>query len=235
MKSMLLVSLFIPVLRFNRLYYQYQPHRLSTCPLTLHALLHIAWGIRVAGPVWAYWAYPMERHCNMLLPSIKSRRHPYASINAFVTAMAQIDQIRLKYNCSKELTLSVYENAATNPAHFLTHDSCTYYHCCCLDILLTFYLPVDPLFKLCPPKRVELIPISLHTKIYSTLATRFNTNKAAVQGVIKLDQPILQYGKVTHLEGDCMLGADLSSLREDGQDSTYIKVRNASEYVLVII
>ena len=44
------------------LYYKHDPNRLSACPLTIHALLHIAWGIRVAGPVWTYWAYPMERH-----------------------------------------------------------------------------------------------------------------------------------------------------------------------------
>jgi hypothetical protein len=71
----------------------------------IHALLHIAWGIRVAGPVWAYWAFPMERHCNTLLPSIRSCRHPYAAIASFVAAMAQLDQVRLKYNLYSELSL----------------------------------------------------------------------------------------------------------------------------------
>ncbi|EKM74305.1 hypothetical protein AGABI1DRAFT_48245, partial [Agaricus bisporus var. burnettii JB137-S8] len=190
---------------YEKLYYQHDPRRLSTCPLTIHALLHIAWGIRVAGPVWTYWAYPMERHCNSLLPSIKSRRHPYASINAFVAATAQVDQIRLKYNLFRELTLSVdEEHGETTSAHVLTHHS-------------------YPSYKLCPPKRVELVPPSLRAKIYATLATRFNTTKAAVEGTINLDQPILQYGTVVRLEGDSMKAADLSSSREDGRDATHIK------------
>ncbi len=50
-----------------RLYYENDPARLSACPLTIHSLLHIAWGIKVAGPVWTYWAFAMECHCNTLL------------------------------------------------------------------------------------------------------------------------------------------------------------------------
>jgi hypothetical protein len=59
----------------------------------------------VIGPVSTYWAYPMERHCNSLLPAIKSRRYPYESINSFVTATAQLNQIQLLYNLDKELYL----------------------------------------------------------------------------------------------------------------------------------
>jgi hypothetical protein len=47
----------------------------------------------------------MERHCNTLLPAIKSRRYPYESINSFVTATAQLNQIQLLYNLDKELHL----------------------------------------------------------------------------------------------------------------------------------
>ena len=72
--------------------------------MTIHGLLHIAWGIKVAGPVWTYWAFAMERHCNTLLRSVKSRRHPYASIASFVTATAQLDQIRLFYDLHDELS-----------------------------------------------------------------------------------------------------------------------------------
>lgn len=56
-----------------RLYYQLSPKRLSTCPVTVHALLHLADGIEACGPVWAYWAFPMERFCGILQPWIKSR------------------------------------------------------------------------------------------------------------------------------------------------------------------
>ena len=48
------------VLQISRLYYQHKPEHVSCCPLTIHVLLHIAPTIRVMGPVWAYWAFPME-------------------------------------------------------------------------------------------------------------------------------------------------------------------------------
>jgi hypothetical protein len=105
-----------------RLYYENNPAQLSACPLTIHGHLHIAWGIRVGGPVWTYWAYPMERHCNTLLQSIKSRRHPYASINSFVTAVAQLDQIRLLYDLYEALYLDPDKKESSN----LVYDECTF-------------------------------------------------------------------------------------------------------------
>jgi hypothetical protein len=107
----------------NRLYYKHDPARLSACPLTIHALLHIAWGIREAGPVWTYWAYPMERHCNTLLQAIKSRRHPYTSISSFVTATAQLDQIRLVYDLHETLCLDPDKKESNK----LVHDLCRFF------------------------------------------------------------------------------------------------------------
>ena len=106
-----------------RLYYENDPTRLSACPLTIHGLLHIAWGIKVAGPVWTYWAFAMERHCNTLLRSIKSRRHPYASITSFVTATAQLDQIRLFYDLHDELFLDPEKKENGE----LVHDLCAFH------------------------------------------------------------------------------------------------------------
>jgi hypothetical protein len=57
------------------------------------------------GPVWAYWAFPMECLCGKLLRHIKSRRHPFANIDAYITAVAQLDQIKNCYNAAKELAL----------------------------------------------------------------------------------------------------------------------------------
>jgi hypothetical protein len=79
-------------------------------------------GITVIGPVWTHWAYPMERHCNTLLPSIRSRRHPYASINSFVTATAQLDQIRLLYNLDEALCLDPDKKETDK----LIHDLCMF-------------------------------------------------------------------------------------------------------------
>jgi hypothetical protein len=89
--------------------------------LTIHGLLHIAWGIKVAGPVWTYWAFAMERHCNTLLRLVKSRHHLYASIASFVTATAQLDQIQLFYNLHDKLFLDPEKKESSR----LVHDLCT--------------------------------------------------------------------------------------------------------------
>jgi len=89
----------------HRYYYKHDPLRISTCPTTVHALLHIASSIREMGPVWAYWAFPMERFCGDILPNIRSRRYPYKSIDRYVSARAHLSQIKLLYNLHQELSL----------------------------------------------------------------------------------------------------------------------------------
>jgi hypothetical protein len=89
----------------NRIYYQHSPDRVSTCPVTIHALLHIADGIEMMGPVWAYWAFPMERFCGKILRCIKSRRYPFSNIDSYLTAVAQLNQIKNRYNAHDQLAL----------------------------------------------------------------------------------------------------------------------------------
>ena len=92
---------------FLRLYYQYSPARLSTCTLTIHALLHIADGIEACGPVWAYWAFPMERYCARLQRAVlNSRRHPYITLDKFIAEDAMLTQIKMRYSLYNELSLT---------------------------------------------------------------------------------------------------------------------------------
>jgi hypothetical protein len=81
----------------------------STCPVTIHALLHIADGIEAMGPVWAYWAFPMERFCGKLLRCI--RHHPFKNIDYYILAVAQLYQIKNRYNTHKELVLGPKKGA----------------------------------------------------------------------------------------------------------------------------
>jgi hypothetical protein len=84
------------------IYYQYNPDRLSACPVTVHALLHIADSIEASGPVWASWAFPTERYCGSLTPAIKSRRYPFPSIDRHVTEVAQLTQIKM-FHCLEDV------------------------------------------------------------------------------------------------------------------------------------
>lgn len=57
------------------------------------------------GPVWTYWAFPMERICGDIGRNVRSRRFPYKSINHYVASRAQLTQVTLLYNLHDELSL----------------------------------------------------------------------------------------------------------------------------------
>lgn len=114
------------------IYYQHDPDRISACPVTIHALLHIATSIKAIGPVWCYWAFPMERYCGVLQPAIRSRRFPYAALDRHVVEDAQLTQVKVTYNMAQELSLCGPRTATIGAfSHPLckVHDSiCTYLH-----------------------------------------------------------------------------------------------------------
>ncbi|KAI5898155.1 uncharacterized protein SCHCODRAFT_02684399 [Schizophyllum commune H4-8] len=105
------------VVAYERIYYQHDPRRLSACPLTIHALLHIADSIENMGPAWCYWAFPMERYCGALQPAIKSRRFPYASLDRFVVECAQLEQINAIYGTADEMALRAPRNKIPQGAY----------------------------------------------------------------------------------------------------------------------
>ncbi|KAH9008293.1 hypothetical protein EDB84DRAFT_1591239 [Lactarius hengduanensis] len=83
--------------KYERFYYQHDAGRMSACPVTIHALLHIADSIKTCGPVWCYWAFPMELLLN--------RRSPYSSIDRYILEDAQLTQIKAIYGLADELSL----------------------------------------------------------------------------------------------------------------------------------
>ncbi|KAF8600271.1 hypothetical protein BDV93DRAFT_398080, partial [Ceratobasidium sp. AG-I] len=66
-------------------------------------LLHVADDITTMGPVWCYWAFPMERFCGALAHANKSPQHPWASLDRHVLQIAQIAQIKLIYGLTDTL------------------------------------------------------------------------------------------------------------------------------------
>jgi hypothetical protein len=73
--------------------------------MPVHALLHLANDMRRAGPVWCYWAFPMERYCGLLANSTKSRREPFISLSRRIRDIEELKLIRLKYNLKDILNL----------------------------------------------------------------------------------------------------------------------------------
>ena len=86
----------------------------------------------------------------------------------------------------------------------------------------------DPLYMLSAPRRQEILPSPIRNKVLACLATRFDVKKNVVQSVIKLDQPITQYGRVTRLEGgDLMIGRDLVPETDDSRDASFVRVESS--------
>ncbi|KAF7328012.1 hypothetical protein MKEN_00381900 [Mycena kentingensis (nom. inval.)] len=94
------------VKKYERYYYQHNVSRLRACPLTVHALLHIADNILNAGPMWTYWNYITERFVGYLVRSSKSRKNPYASFARRLREIAQNSAIKVRYRLREELDLS---------------------------------------------------------------------------------------------------------------------------------
>jgi hypothetical protein len=79
---------------------------------------------------------------------------------------------------------------------------------------------------LASPRRCETLPLAIQNKIFACLATRFDVQKRVIQSVIKLDGPIVQYGRVSRLEGgDLMVGRDfVKQTAEDSRDASFVRV-----------
>ncbi|KAJ8456982.1 hypothetical protein ONZ45_g18499 [Pleurotus djamor] len=191
------------VLKYEKLYYQYSPDRLATCPLTIHGLLHIADGITEMGPVWAYWAFPMERYCGKLQRGIKSRRFPFASLDNFVLYHAQLSHIKTLYALEDQLSLSHQRD--TSVAGQLSH-------------------PDYPTCVLLPPKRASKFTTApLVEKILISLATRYDTNIRTIRPLVNVDR-ISQWACVRRLEGgDDMRALALYPKTSDRRDATFIR------------
>ncbi|KAG8686434.1 hypothetical protein FRC11_008958, partial [Ceratobasidium sp. 423] len=93
------------VTKFKWLYYRHTPNRLHVCTLPIHSLLHIADDIEAMGPVWCYWAFPMEWFCGALGRTNLNPCFPFVSMDWRVLEVAQLVQIKYMYNLFETLDL----------------------------------------------------------------------------------------------------------------------------------
>ncbi|PPR06620.1 hypothetical protein CVT24_001708 [Panaeolus cyanescens] len=141
----------------------------------------------------------------MLLPAIRSRRFPYGSIATFVTALAQLDQIRLRYQAIEQLDL--------NPPT--------------VDNGLIF--PGYERFKLTPPLGPETLDTaedlnpSLRTKIQVHLATILSTPLAQIKEAFPLSDPVLQFGRIVLNDQDVICCHSIAKMTEDSRDNSFVR------------
>ncbi|KAJ7752315.1 hypothetical protein B0H16DRAFT_1546550 [Mycena metata] len=189
--------------QYEEIYFQYDVNRLPICPLTIHALLHIAPGIKFMGPVWCYWAFPTERFCGSIGPGIRSRRFPWASLDRHVFENAQLTQIKVVYNVADELSL-------TDPPE---------------DIKGAYSDPSYPSCVLLPPKSPSRPAPNQITTIAAALSTRSGATMTQVNAALKT-ATIEEWGKVKRVdfdEGDTMRASALGTTAEDSRDATHVR------------
>ncbi|KAF5315316.1 hypothetical protein D9619_007521 [Psilocybe cf. subviscida] len=202
---------------FEEIYYQYNPSRIAACPLTVHALLHIASGIRTMGPVWCYWAFPMERYCGKLQWAIRSRRFPYPSLDRFVTEDAQLTQIQAMYNLFDELSLKRSRKDCPGSMRDDAYPS-------------FLFLP--------PSRRLDEPDPTIIRNISAALVTRaLDVNEAhsplqrrriSIATVKKLvgEACVIKWGKVRQIdseEGDTIHASSMRTLSTDLRDASFVR------------
>ena len=74
-------------------------------------------------------------------------------------------------------------------------------------------------------QQCEFLPQLIRDNIWACLAMRFNVHKNVVRTAVKLDQEIIQFGKVRRLQGgDLITGHHFVNQSEDTQDASFIRV-----------
>ncbi|TDL14470.1 hypothetical protein BD410DRAFT_817168 [Rickenella mellea] len=194
------------VVEYERLYYELDPSRLSACPITVHALLHIVDSIESSGPVWTSWAFVMERYCGSLRPAVRSRRFPFASMDTHVQEKAQLSQVKLIYDLADQLALSPIPRELKAGEYV-----CDAYPKCVLM----------------PPKVKKILDDpnleGLRHKVAVCLATRFNVPLATAKRHVPKGL-VAQWGKVRIIDGgDVMHARDFIKLHDGNRDASFVR------------
>ncbi|KAI0373517.1 hypothetical protein BV20DRAFT_1033834 [Pilatotrama ljubarskyi] len=204
---------------FERLYYRYDPARLSCCTVVVHALLHIAHDIRQVGPVWVYWAFLMERFCGHLLPAIKSRRSLWQSLDNYIELDGLLRHVQVLYSLDSELDL---EPQRESRRRTLTDPQCEWpiYGIKC--DLPTNTIISDPNCVLVQPSRILEITPGQQTGIARCLMALFGRTVAQSRKVIP--ETVEHWGKLQISGGgDTIHTLKMVKRPRDGRDASFVR------------
>jgi hypothetical protein len=164
----------------------------------------------------------MERYCGLLATSGKSRRDPFVSLSRRIRDIAQLNQIKVKYNLTSALDLN--GGVVTTGESYL---QCKSFHRLFDNVV--HYLKLDPDVVMMRPYQVSRIANALRKKIAAHLVTN-NQNQPSVSMNVMLQfipTEIPQWGKMRIL-GRCetIRTTAAAGTGERGmRDNTFVKVR----------
>lgn len=80
--------------------------RISTCPLTIHAIIHLISSTRHAGPLSRIWEFVTERYMGKIARSVTSRQYPFSQLAETIKKQEQIKTVAIKLGLEEELFLT---------------------------------------------------------------------------------------------------------------------------------
>ncbi|KAG8769521.1 hypothetical protein FRC12_004906 [Ceratobasidium sp. 428] len=147
--------------------------RLGACTLPLHSLLHIADDMLAMGPVWCYWAFPMERFCGSLARSQKSRRFPFSSLDRRVLEVAQLSQIKTMYCLGDKLNLSERHRNIAAGTRYKKYPACAFVR----------------------PRAQQVLPLSIQRPLAEYLSPIVRVNKKVILQRLRT-RSLVQWGRM---------------------------------------
>ncbi|QRV85537.1 Transposase family Tnp2 protein [Ceratobasidium sp. AG-Ba] len=193
------------VRKYEELYYKKSRNRLRACTLPVHALLHIADDIETAGPIWCYWAFPMERYCGSLSRASISMRFPYASLDRRVRQIAQLAQIKNIYGLREELRLDPQRTTIVEGTVYAGQPRLVFAH----------------------PRRDNVLNVSTKQKVAAFIGAHLEIHPTVVSRVIER-RPFVLWGRMQQIDhnggGDLVRGRAFSPPSERAtRDASYVK------------
>ncbi|CAE6442787.1 unnamed protein product [Rhizoctonia solani] len=188
---------------YEQIYYQFDEDRLQTCPVNIHYLLHVADSLEYMGPLWCYWAYPMERFCSFIINSVKSRRYPYANIDERILNRARLKIILHKYRLIDQEPFVGHQQPNESEGSTRVRG-----------------YPLTSLFG--PQSEALTVDRHLRRQIVRYLTTCFEIRSEAAE--VLIPNELKQWGRLRIGNGgDDVHARGYHKLRQDGRDASFVR------------
>jgi hypothetical protein len=159
------------------------------------------------GPVWCYWAFPMERFCGALGRTNLNPHFPFITMDRRVLEAAQVAQIKYMYSLSETLDLGDHKHAMANGTHY----------------------PEYPHSIFVRPRRVVTVDGALARQLGAYIGAMYDVDPKAVERRVK-GHRFDAWGKMQQTTGadalDMITGyALMPDTETPRRDATFVKVK----------
>ena len=177
------------------------------------------------GPPCYNWSFVMERYCGLLVPAVKSRKHPFTALSLRQLHITRLNDIRNRYNLHEVLQDLPADNVLSSHELVYRESNCEPGIQITNYLIVTMYL--DPHSILRYPRLAQYVPAtSLRRKLAAYFATVIPGFSVAFFLSI-LPDTMVRWGKVRIANGGDLIRtrvAQCGNQRE--RDASLIRVRD---------